>query len=72
MATKKNFNEIKVGEEPKETKLIGLYNADEGETEMLRVTAEQLKVIYFLFNSGYLDIDNIIENPVPVVTDLTK
>lgn len=53
----------------KETKLIGLCYDDE--TEMLKVTAEQLKVIYYMYNNGWLDLDDIIENPTPKVTDLT-
>lgn len=55
----------------KETKLIGLYDADSNETVILKVTAEQLKVIYHMYNSGWLNCDEIIENPTPKVTDLT-
>lgn len=69
----KTINARKEAIPKEETKLVGLYNADEGETKMLRVTDEQLKVVYFLFNSGYLDIDDILENPMPPeITDLTK
>lgn len=64
-------------EEPKETKepetkLIGLYNADDNETTIFKVTAEQLKAIYYMYNNGWLMADNIIENPEVEITDLTK
>lgn len=70
----KTINARKETTPKEETKLVGLYNHDIGKKtiEVLKVTAEQLKVIYYMYNHGWLDFDNIIENPVPEVTDLTK
>lgn len=56
----------------KETKLIGLCDVDNNKIKMFRVTAEQLKVIYYMYNGGWLDCDEIIENPLSEITDLTE
>lgn len=70
--TKVTNTEEKVISKEKETKLIGLYDDNSGKTIILKVTTEQLKVIYYMYNNGWLNFDDIVENPNVKVTDLTE